>query len=643
MRYLQLFSLTLIVCMLSCPSNAEIPLTQLVEKTQSSVVTIITFDENQKPISQGTGFFIKKDGQLITNRHVIEEASNAGVMTFEGKVYKVERIIALDDAFDLVNLKIDLNGDTIQWLEIESNVPKTGEKIFVIGSPKGLEQTVSEGIVSSIRFDENKEVFAYQITAAISPGSRGSPVMNFQGEVIGVATFNIKEGQNLNFAMPSKKIISMPFLKGLLHVNTVPNHATVKIVNIKPAFYQGIELESGKYSLEVAAEGYETKYLSIFLDIGEEKIVDVELAKKVVPENEVSVETKQGQELEIQKAELEKLKLEIEIKKKELEKISQEVVSQKPDVEVEKAEKSNSNPITVETRPSTEEIKPKNEFKIVSTHNKEAKKWIIKSQKALQEKNWVEAIRTATTAISLDPGLSAAYVNRAWAYCEKNFFEDAIRDCDTAISINSKEVSAYVNRALAYIKINKLDEAMKDCTQALKLDSENAVAHNNIGTILQKQGNVKDSEKYYYKSCDLGFEIACENYKEITGYYPDEIELRVDDLIRKSQKAFSEGEWGTVIKFINDVIEIDSDNYLAFTILGGAYANKKSYGEAITNCTKAIRINPDFGLAYNNLGYTYETFGQNNEALLNYEIGCNLKESTSCNNLQRLKSNIKSK
>jgi tetratricopeptide (TPR) repeat protein len=88
------------------------------------------------------------------------------------------------------------------------NVPSEGEDIFVIGNPLGLESTVSSGIVSAVR-----DIPAFgkilQITAPVSPGSSGSPVINSKGEVIGIATFIFTKGQNLNFAIPSDKIIAL--------------------------------------------------------------------------------------------------------------------------------------------------------------------------------------------------------------------------------------------------------------------------------------------------------------------------------------------------------------------------------------------------------------------------------------------------
>jgi len=100
---------------------------------------------------------------------------------------------------------VDLGKDIAKPLRLSRNFPEIGERVVVIGSPLGLEQTVSEGIVSAIRGIGR----LLQITAPISPGSSGSPVVNMKGEVVGVATLQFTQGQNLNFAVSAERISKM--------------------------------------------------------------------------------------------------------------------------------------------------------------------------------------------------------------------------------------------------------------------------------------------------------------------------------------------------------------------------------------------------------------------------------------------------
>jgi serine protease Do len=161
-------------------------LPNLILKTRPAVVTIVTYGEGNKLLKQGSGFFITKDGQLITNRHVLEGAWGGTIATSDGKEHKLNIIVAVDSMADLARIRIERGAPFIP-LTLSARIPKVGERIVVIGSPLGLEQTVSEGIISAIRELPGMGL-AYQLTAPISPGSSGSPVITMDGEVIGVAT-----------------------------------------------------------------------------------------------------------------------------------------------------------------------------------------------------------------------------------------------------------------------------------------------------------------------------------------------------------------------------------------------------------------------------------------------------------------------
>lgn len=186
-------------------ATAQVNLTAIVKKISPSVVVILTYDKEGKTLSQGTGFFINEKGGVVTNRHVLEGASHAEVKTPEGKVYPVKKVIAEEIEGDLIQISVEILRNVVRPLLISASLPEVGERVVVIGSPLGLEQTVSEGIVSAVR-----KIPAFgkviQITAPISSGSSGSPVVNMRGEVIGVASFQMVKGQNLNFAIPGERV-----------------------------------------------------------------------------------------------------------------------------------------------------------------------------------------------------------------------------------------------------------------------------------------------------------------------------------------------------------------------------------------------------------------------------------------------------
>lgn len=187
----------------------KIDLPTLVKQCKRAIVVIETFDRGGKRLGQGSGFFINKNGHIISNRHVFQGAHSA-VAKVPGRSYGVKEFLAEDVASDLILLSVVRDYSRTPSLPISENIPEVGESIVVIGNPLGLEATVSNGIVSARRqLDPFGTVI--QITSPISPGSSGSPVLNMWGEVVGVATFQFRQGQNLNFAIPiqrAKKLIA---------------------------------------------------------------------------------------------------------------------------------------------------------------------------------------------------------------------------------------------------------------------------------------------------------------------------------------------------------------------------------------------------------------------------------------------------
>ena len=199
----KLLLVTLFACFAGVSFGQDF-LPDLVKRIKPSAVAIETFDAKDNTLARGSGFFIASD-RVITNRHVIERASRVEIHLLNGKKYTVRGVVALDGEGDLALLQVDVPADVAVPLPIVKAVPQEGESIVVIGNPYGLEGSVSNGIVSAVR-----EISGYgkiiQITASISPGSSGSPVVNMAGQVIGVATLQAAEGQNLNFAVPAERI-----------------------------------------------------------------------------------------------------------------------------------------------------------------------------------------------------------------------------------------------------------------------------------------------------------------------------------------------------------------------------------------------------------------------------------------------------
>lgn len=200
MEFLSLF----LTVLLGAGSISSQELPELVKRIKPSAVAIETFDLRGEKLSRGSGFFIDVD-RVVTNRHVIDNAYRAEVHSSDGSVYPVKAVLAVDAEGDIALLSVEAPPDKVRPLSLDRTSPQEGESVVVIGNPFGFEGSVTNGIVSAVR-DIPTFGRIIQITAPISPGSSGSPVVNMQGQVIGVATLQITGGQSVNFAIPSERI-----------------------------------------------------------------------------------------------------------------------------------------------------------------------------------------------------------------------------------------------------------------------------------------------------------------------------------------------------------------------------------------------------------------------------------------------------
>jgi serine protease Do len=161
----------------------------------------IPFDDHNRPLKTGTGFFITSEGVAVTNYHVIQDASSVAAMTNDGAFFAFEGILYAPPGVDLVLLKFSAHD--APWLKLgRSDTAAEGQRVLVIGNPTGLQGTVSDGLIAAFR--QNHSLI--QITAPISPGSSGSPVLDENGLVVGIATLQRVEGQNLNFAIAVESV-----------------------------------------------------------------------------------------------------------------------------------------------------------------------------------------------------------------------------------------------------------------------------------------------------------------------------------------------------------------------------------------------------------------------------------------------------
>ncbi len=242
----------------------------------------------------------------------------------------------------------------------------------------------------------------------------------------------------------------------------------------------------------------------------------------------------------------------------------------------------------------------------LSLDSASADKWSQTCYENVVKGEWNQAIQAATLAIYYDPGAVNPYINRSWAYAEVRAFEKAIEDCNEALRITPKNAMAFNNRGLVYEKKGDLDRAGKD----------------------------------YIKACELGLKIGCKNYLAVKNPSQKE-ESQIYLLLRQSGEKYRDRDWDAVVRLTSLAIEKEPESYRAFTIRAAALIQKARFEKALADSNEAVRLNPSFGLAYNNRGSALEHMGKLEEAMVDYRVGCFLGADLSCQNHTRLESAIK--
>lgn len=187
--------------------NADYPILstmtgpQIFKKWSDSTVVVLSFDRRGDMLGQGSGFIVSPDGVVATNYHVIESAYEVFIRLANGKSYQDTTLIAGYPDFDIAILKIE-EAEPFNYVFFgDSDEVQIGEQVLAIGSPLGLENTISDGVISGKR--DIGDITLLQITAPISSGSSGGALLNMKGEIIGITSIGSRwNTQNLNFVIP---------------------------------------------------------------------------------------------------------------------------------------------------------------------------------------------------------------------------------------------------------------------------------------------------------------------------------------------------------------------------------------------------------------------------------------------------------
>jgi S1-C subfamily serine protease len=178
----------------------ELTATEVYQKTEKATAEVIVY-LSEEEYSLGSGFFIDT-GVLVTNYHVVAGGKVIGIVTYDGEVLPVTKVLGYDSDIDIAILKVDSKNEV---LTTNTEGVTVGETVYSLGSPLGLTATFAEGMISSA--SRALEGVTYvQTTAPMSRGNSGGPLLNRYGQVMGINTWQVSEGQNLNFSIHIKEL-----------------------------------------------------------------------------------------------------------------------------------------------------------------------------------------------------------------------------------------------------------------------------------------------------------------------------------------------------------------------------------------------------------------------------------------------------
>lgn len=208
-------------------SKKQLSAKEAFDKVNPSVVYIEAYNKYNKAVASGSGFIVSKDGKIVTNHHVvtdITEISYVKVRLANGVTYQTKKAVGYNADKDLVILKVDGPTNLPVVTLGDSNKVSTGEKVYALGSPEGVQNSITEGIVSNrnVIYDKNSYI---QTSASINHGNSGGVLINVYGEVIGINDWGYVGAQNMNYAIPVNVY------------KQVPANSNYQLININREYY----------------------------------------------------------------------------------------------------------------------------------------------------------------------------------------------------------------------------------------------------------------------------------------------------------------------------------------------------------------------------------------------------------------------
>jgi tetratricopeptide (TPR) repeat protein len=460
-----IFGFALLFSMVPSSSGMEQEgLPALVKRVESSIVAILTYNEEGKILGQGSGFFVNARGDVVTNYHVLHGAVRAEIRTTDEKEYSVKLVLAEDREGDLIQVSVDIPKETVHPLPVMSALPEVGERIIVVGTPLGLEKTVSDGIVSAIR-EVPKMGKIIQITAPISQGSSGSPVINMKGEVVGVVSFFVMLGQNLNFTIPGERVAELKEGVGVALTDREESRMRDWLGSAEGLYATGLRY--------IGLENFERALLYF-----------VETVKRN-PNNSDAY-------------------FQIGYCKAKLGSYEDAIGAYRQAIRIKPRDgDAHNNLCAAYGRVGRHEEAIESCRRAIQLRPELAEAYNNLAWSYYKQNRYAEAVESCKQAIRLNPDFAMAHYNLGNSYSALKSYERAIESYKQAIRIKFDYAEGHLNMGAAYNQMGRFEEAIASYKEAIKIKPHLAEAHLNLGMTHLKLGDRGSALEEYKVLKDL--------------------------------------------------------------------------------------------------------------------------------------------
>jgi len=576
----------------------ETDVPSLVERVKPAVVYIVTSVRGKKEIGQGSGFFVRPD-QIITNWHVVEDAKTIVVKTAQGDLLDVKSIISADRQNDLALLQLESSAVGISTLEIAPLSPREGEPVIVIGNPKGLGWSMSDGRIASIR--ELKDgLKLLQITAPISHGSSGSPVVNMRGQVVGVAAGSKVGGQNLNFAISSEHIIKwysessdsaqlisnrhapapLPDSSGLDDIDTEISQEALKLS--RSFYYQGSALQS-KNDCKGAIRFYEKAvvvnprfpqawfslaFCKSELGRGLAAIEDYKKAVQLKPD--------------FYDAHWNLALLYFENKSyREAATSYKHAIALKPDMPEGHFNLGLSYLYSSQTAEAIASFK-----QVLRQRPDDAMAYYMLGRSFLYAGKYSDAVESFRRADLFKPSQPWTIYSWGLALIEQKSYSDAINKLKEAINLKSDFSDAHTALGHAYYRAKQYDSAMGQYKKAIELKEDEIEPYQGLSNVLITLGKKEESVLLF---------------RDLVSRRPNDSEA----LIMLGAALIQLGNESEAKTYIMQGYRLEPNNADLRSIIGYNYTHTGNYEKAVVELTEAVRLAPEDSYVYSSRAWNY--------------------------------------